>query len=183
MTILILFASTEGQTRKIVLFMRERLERAGRKVRLIEASDDIDVDLSSFEQVIVAASLHAGSYQEPVATFAARHHLALNRMNATFVSVSLSAAGKDAEDIKGLADCVAAFERETGWRPARVEHVAGAFRYSAYNILKRWAMKYIAWRKGQSTDTSHDSELTDWAALARFVDEMAQVARAQPRPA
>jgi|GEM_PF-5153001 prephenate dehydrogenase len=32
------------------------------------------------------------------------------------------------------------------------------------------AMKYIAWRKGQSTDTSLDHELTDWAALARFVD-------------
>jgi predicted CoA-binding protein len=32
------------------------------------------------------------------------------------------------------------------------------------------AMKDIAWRKGQSTDTSRDHELTDWAALARFVN-------------
>lgn len=32
------------------------------------------------------------------------------------------------------------------------------------------AMTYIAWRKGQPTDTSRDHELTDWAALARFVD-------------
>jgi len=31
-------------------------------------------------------------------------------------------------------------------------------------------MKYIAWRKRQSTDISRDHELTDRAALARFVD-------------
>lgn len=179
MNILILFATTEGQTRKISLFMRDRLERAGHKVRLIEASDDIDVDPASFDRVIIAASLHSGSYQTPVIAFAVHHHAALNQMNAVFVSVSLSAAGKDPEDVNGLADCLAAFERETGWRPARVEHVAGAFRFMAYDILKRWALTYIAWRKGQSTDTSQDHELTDWEALTRLTDRIAQ----QPTPA
>lgn len=31
-------------------------------------------------------------------------------------------------------------------------------------------MKDFAWRKGQSTDISRDHQLTDRAALARFVD-------------
>jgi hypothetical protein len=49
---------------------------------------------------------------------------------------------------------------ETGWSPKLIHHVAGAFRYTSYDFLKRWAMKYIAYRKGAPTDTSRDYELT-----------------------
>ena len=52
--------------------------------------------------------------------------------------------------------------------------VAGAFRYTSYDFLKRWAMKYIAYRKGGPTDTSHDYELTDWDDLTRFVDSFVE---------
>jgi len=172
MNILILFGSTEGQTRKIVMYVRDHLEQSGHKVRFIEASDDIDVDISTFDRIIIAASLHVGDYQPSVVGFATAHHAALNLMDASFLSVSLAAAGKDAEDTEGLARCVARFEEETGWYPTRTEHVAGAFRFTRYDLMKRWAMKYIAWKKGQSTDTSRDHELTDWAALARFVDSV-----------
>jgi menaquinone-dependent protoporphyrinogen oxidase len=168
--ILILFGSTEGQTRKIAMFVRDRVEKAGHKVRLMEASDDIDIGITSFDRVIVAASLHSGDYQTSVAEFVTAHHAELNQMETAFLSVSLSAAGTDKEDLEGLANCVARFEEDTGWHPARVEHVAGAFRFTRYDLMKRWALKYIAWKKGQSTDTSRDHELTDWAALARFVD-------------
>lgn len=170
MNILIFFGSTEGQTRKIAMFIRDRLEQAGNKVRLIDASDDIDVDITTFDRVIVAASLHAGDYQSSVVDFATTHHPELNRMETAFISVSLSAAGKDTEDAEGLANCVARFEADTGWHPARVKHVAGAFRFTRYDLMKRWALKYIAWQKGQSTDTSRDHELTDWAALKRFAE-------------
>ncbi|MCX7324529.1 MAG: hypothetical protein NTZ14_08885 [Hyphomicrobiales bacterium] len=180
MNILILFGSTEGQTRKIAMFLRDRLEKAGNKVRLVEASEDMDVDIAMFDRVIIAASLHTGDYQPAVVAFATTHHALLNRMDAAFLSVSLSAASKDKEDVDGLANCVARFEADTGWKPARIEHVAGAFRFTRYDLMKRWALRYIAWRKGQSTDTSHDHELTDWDALARFAAAIASTAPLAP---
>ncbi|MCX7341635.1 MAG: protoporphyrinogen oxidase [Hyphomicrobiales bacterium] len=176
MNILILFGSTEGQTRKIAMFVRDRLEGAGHKVRLLEASVDIDVDVAMFDRVIIAASLHAGDYQPAVVAFATAHHALLNRMDAAFLSVSLSAAGKDKEDVDGLASCVTRFAADTGWHPARIEHVAGAFRFTRYDLMKRWALRYIAWKKGQSTDTSRDHELTDWDALAQFAVAIASSA-------
>jgi menaquinone-dependent protoporphyrinogen IX oxidase len=33
--------------------------------------------------------------------------------------------------------------------------------YTSYDFLKRWAMKYIAHRRGVPTDRSQDHELTD----------------------
>lgn len=180
MDILILFGSTEGQTRKIAMFVRDRLELAGHKVRSIEASGDIDVDLTLFDRIIIAASLHVGDYQPSVVDFVTAHHAALNRMGASFLSVSLSAAGNDTEDTEGLAKCLARFESDTGWHPARTEHVAGAFRFTRYDLMKRWALKYIAWRKGQSTDTTADHELTDWGTLASFADTIASTKPAVP---
>ena len=60
------------------------------------------------------------------------------------LSVSLSAAGTDAEDWAGIHKCVAQFEADTGWIPGRVEHVAGAFRFSEYDFFRAWAMRRIA---------------------------------------
>jgi menaquinone-dependent protoporphyrinogen oxidase len=47
---------------------------------------------------------------------------------------------------------------------------AGAFRFTRYGFLKRWVLRYIAYRRGQPTDTSQDYELTDWTALQDLTD-------------
>lgn len=173
MNILIVYGTTEGQTRKIARFMSDRLRDRGETVTLIEALEvPPDLDPQAYDAVIVAASLHVGQYQAPVVEFAGKHHAALNTMKSAFVSVSLAAAGKDEDDLQGLARCVAQFQQQTGWTRQTLHHAAGAFRYTQYDFLKRWALKYIAWRKGQPTDAGKDYELTDWEALGRFVDEL-----------
>lgn len=171
MRILILYGTTEGQTRKIAQFMHNRLCDAGHRVTLLEAIEaPDDLDPRDFDAVILAASLHVGRYQAPLEHFAQRRHEVLNAMPSAFVSVSLAAAGDDEDDVRGLAQCVADFERRTGWTLTQLHHAAGAFRYTQYDFLKRWALKYIAWRKGAPTDGGRDYELTDWAALGRFLD-------------
>jgi menaquinone-dependent protoporphyrinogen oxidase len=103
------------------------------------------------------------------------HLSSIGTVTNGFISVSLAAAGHDREDIAGLEKCVANFVLETGWTPGHIHHVAGAFRYTAYDFFKRWAMKYIAYRKGAPTDTSRDYELTDWDDVARFADAFVSV--------
>jgi menaquinone-dependent protoporphyrinogen oxidase len=174
MRIVIVYGTTEGQTRKVATFVGDRLEQAGHTVELLDASTlPQDFDLPGFDRAILAASLHAGRYQAPVEHFATRNSRMLNTIPTAFLSVSLAAAGDSEEDKRGLAECLERFLATTGVRPVVVEHVAGAFRYTEYDFLKRWAMKYIAWRKGQPTDTGRDYEYTDWDALARFAEAFA----------
>lgn len=171
MNCLILYGTTEGQTRKIATFLRDHMARAGHTATLVDAVEvPPDLDPRRFDRVLVAASVHIGRYQAAVEDWAHRHAAALSGTGAAFISVSLAAAGTDQDDVKGLAQCVEEFKRRTGWSPATVHHVAGAFRYTQYDFFKRWALKYIAWRKGAPTDTTQDYELTDWAALERFAD-------------
>lgn len=174
---LVVYGTTEGQTRKIARFIADRLAVLGHEARLIDAAEP-EPEPGTFGAAVIAASLHAGRYQAPVVDFVRRGHVTLNAMPAAFVSVSLSAASHDADDLDGLARCVADFEQRTQWRPREIYHAAGAFRFTQYDFLKRWALKYIAYRKGQPTDTSKDYELTDWDALGAFVDRFAAKLRA-----
>lgn len=171
MKFLLVYGTTEGHTRKIAQFVADHLAQQGQETQMTDAVDaTVSADPRDFDAVIIAASLHAGRYQSAVIHFVREHLAAIGARPNAFLSVSLAAASDDADDLQGLKRCVSAFAHQTGWTPLRLHHVAGAFRYTSYDFMKRWAMKYIAYRKGGPTDTSRDHELTDWADLAQFVD-------------
>lgn len=170
MLILIAYATTDGQTRKIARFAADRLAGQGHGVELLNVEDAGGLDLSRFDGAILAGSLHAGGYQKALGRFAAAEQARLAKMPTLFLAVSLSAAGNDAEDWAGLNRCLADFQAETGWTPGRTEHVAGAFRFSEYDFFRAWAMRRIADQKGETVEPGTDKEYTDWAALILALD-------------
>lgn len=170
MFLLIAYATTDGQTRKIARFAADRLVTTGHSVELLNVEDADGLDLSRFDGAVLAGSLHAGGYQKALARFARDQAAALALLPTLFLAVSLSAAGNDPEDWSGLRRCLAEFETETGWTPGRVEHVAGAFRFSEYDFFRAWAMRRIADQKGEQVDPGKDKEYTDWAALILALD-------------
>jgi menaquinone-dependent protoporphyrinogen oxidase len=179
MHILVVYGTNEGQTQKIARFVSERLARQGHQVVTADASEAPALpDPRRFEAVLVAASVHLGRYQPAVIQFVREQRAAISARANAFLSVSLAAAGHGAEDVAGLKKCVAEFVQASGWTPQRVHHVGGAFRYTAYGLLTRCVMKYIAWRKGAPTDTQRDYELTDWDDVARFADTFTSAAEA-----
>ena len=188
MKLLLVYGTTEGQTQKVAHFVHDHLARQGHQIRVFNAidSDAEAAEPLEFDAVIIAASLHAGRYQAAIVDFVSKHVATINARPNAFLSVSLAAASDDEDDVQGLEQCVANFTQQTGWVPQRTHHVAGAFRYTSYDFLKRWAMKYIAYRKGAPTDASRDHELTDWADLAHFVETFSRSASAsiatQARP-
>ena len=172
--VVILYGTHEGQTRKIATFIADRLKHKGVSSTLIDAADlDPDASLPAFDAAIVAASLHAGGFQKSVTRVVAKHVASVSAKPNVFISVSLSAAGEDEEDWRGLEQCLDEFFSQAGWRPQRVEHVAGAFRYTQYDFFKRMIMKRIAKERGAPIDTSRDWEMTDWDKLGAFIDAFA----------
>ena len=171
MKILIVFATTEGQTAKVARFVLDRLVAAGHSAALLPAAEAGAVDPAGFDGAVVAGSVHAGHYQKDLVGWARAHAGPLGQVPTLFLSVSLGAAGDDAEDWAGLRACVDRFAAETGWTPARVEHVAGAFRFSEYDFFKSWAMRWIASRKDPGAPSGEDREYTDWEALEALVGD------------
>ena len=171
MYLLIAYATTDGQTRKIARFAADRLAGQGHGVELLNVEDAEGLDLARFDGAILAGSLHAGGYQKALTRFVTGAKPALDRMPTLFLAVSLSAAGNDPDDWKGLRACLKDFQDDTGWTPGRIEHVAGAFRFSEYDFFRAWAMRRIADQKGEAVEPGKDKEYTDWAALILAVDQ------------
>ncbi|MGK2227917.1 MAG: menaquinone-dependent protoporphyrinogen oxidase [Devosia sp.] len=171
MTVLIAYATSEGQTRKIARHIADRIADGGGAVELVHVADAEEIELGRFDRVILAGSIHIGHYQRALSDFAARYADQLNSGATLFVSVSLAAAGHDADDWNGFEPILDDFKAATGWTPGHVAQVAGAYQPSRYDIFRRFVMRRIvASKQPAGTDLDADKEYTDWPALDALVD-------------
>lgn len=170
MKLFIGYATSEGQTRKIARHVADRIVAAGHSVELAGLGDAGDAELSRFDAAILCGSVHVGHYQRVVSDFAADHLPALDAMPTLFLSVSLAAAGHDAEDWRGLETILADFQEATGWTPGEVAQVAGAYMPSQYDVFRKFVMRRIVAARDPEADLDWDREYTDWPALDALVD-------------
>jgi len=180
----VFFATREGQTCKIAERIAAALRAQGidsdvRDVRTLRTP----INWREYGRVFIAASVHVQHHEREMIAFVRRNRAELERVDAAFLSVTLSEAGaedphatperrqRSAGDAQRMIDV---FIRETAWKPARSLRVAGALAYSRYDPLIRFIMKRIARSQDAPTDTSRDYEFTDWTAVDRFVDDVAR---------
>lgn len=175
--VLVLYGTTEGQSARIAQAIGDTLSGEGFKVDIVDAAADRP-DAEAFDAVVVVASVHAGEYQDAVIDWTRRHARALNAMPSAFVSVSLGVLQDDPKVREESEAIRTRFLEKTGWKPTSLLPVAGALKYSRYNLVKRLMMKRIAAQAGGDTDTSRDYDYTDWNAVARFARQFAQRAKA-----
>ena len=166
MNILLIYGTTEGQTRKISETVKPELEKTGHVVTLCDATTH-PVGPEGFDAVIVSASLHTGRYQAAVYDYIKKHHAMLNRMHSAFISVSLTAAGVDAEEWKELRAITNRFLTACQWKPCMTEYVAGALLFTEYDYFKKMVMRMIAKKEGRPA--TGDTEYTDWNKLREFL--------------
>jgi len=167
--ILVLYGTTDGQTRKISMALGETLRTTGADVDVANAAGEGPVpNPDQYDAVIVAGSVHAGGYQRAVRRWVRTHAAALGRRPTAFVSVCLGVLEhKPAVDAE-LAKIRERFFATTGWRPQTVKVVAGALPYTRYGWLKKMVMRRIVAKAAGDVDTSRDYEYTDWKDLAEF---------------
>ena len=167
--ILIAYATTDGQTERIVRYIGEILRERRAVADIVELKKHgPNPDPTRYDQVIVAASVHAGGYQSGMRKWAARHARELNGKPTIFVSVCLGVLEHSAKTDAALDEILRKMSSETGWKPGQVKVVAGALMYRHYNWLKRWMMRRIVAKAHGDVDTSRNYEYTDWADLHRF---------------
>ena len=178
--VLIVYATREGQTEKIARRMCAVIEATGHPVELIDAKHPIPGPrLEQAGAILVGSPIRAQGYLPSIVRFIRKHRSTLERVPSAFFSVGLAIVSRVADGRAQTLALVEALIAATGWKPARVELMAGALPYSKYGFLTRFVMRRIARHEGGDTDTSRDYEYTDWSAVDRFAREF--VAGAFPR--
>jgi menaquinone-dependent protoporphyrinogen oxidase len=167
--ILIVYASTHGQTAKIAGALADTLRGLPAVVDVFEAGA-MACRPEDYDGVVVAASVHAGKHQKRIRRWVKTHASALKSRPSAFVSVCLAVLGNDPRARQELDAIVERFTREVGWTPAIVKPVAGALLYTRYNWFIRRLMKRIVAKAGGDTDTGRDFEYTDWQDVREFAE-------------
>lgn len=173
-TILILYATSEGQTARIAQRMARTFRARGHVAETCPAEAlSQRRQLESYDGVIVGASVHYGRHPSHLRTLVRQHGSALQARPNAFFSVSLSAGGPGAKPdaAKRYLDL---FLRQVDWRPQQTATFAGALQFSQYGAFKRLLMMIFVGLAGGDTDTSRDYEYTDWDAVERFAATFAQ---------
>jgi menaquinone-dependent protoporphyrinogen oxidase len=175
--ILIIFGTTDGHTAKVAQAMAATFRDAGFETDVVNAAQE-DPSADAYDGIVVAASVHGGSYQRHVKRWVRKQAEPLSRKPTAFVSVCLGVLQRDEAVERELAAIFEKFLRSTGWQPTTVKTVAGALLYTRYNFIKRWVMRRIVRKAGGDTETGRDYEYTDWKDLGQFAAHFADRVRA-----
>jgi menaquinone-dependent protoporphyrinogen oxidase len=183
MKVLVIYATTEGHTRKIAEHVADRLHASGHKTVLTDADDTADANPANFDATIVAAPVYDGTYPASVIAFASARQSALQRTRSALLSVSLAAASTDPDDAAELDATVSMFTAQTRWQPDAVHHVMGALKCDRSDFFRRWALKLLS-RETHVPSKAGECQLTDWVDLSRWTDAFvgpSQEAKHPPR--
>ena len=179
-SILIVYGTTDGHTRKIAQVLAENFRAQRCSVDLVDAAGTLRrLSPEVYDGVVVAASVHIGSYQAAVKRWVRTHVGKLNQRPTAFLSVCLAVLEKRPQATREIERIVQRFLRDCGWQPTATRLVAGAVPYTRYNWFKKWLMKRLVGKAGGGTDTSRDYEYTDWNELRRFTQQFAEQLTAQ----
>lgn len=176
MRILIVYGTTEGQTRKIANEIEGQLRGQGHECVEVDATQlPRSLDLASYDGVIVAARVHAGRYPRAVRAFVIGNREVLTALPSAFVSVSMAAAHHRAGDAQRAQGYVDQFLRSSRWQPRMVHHAAGARLYARHGAFGRFILGLV---DAHRYDPTRDHEFTDWASLKSFIRAWAKSAQA-----
>ncbi|MGO4822644.1 MULTISPECIES: menaquinone-dependent protoporphyrinogen IX dehydrogenase [unclassified Flavobacterium] len=170
MKLLIIYGTTEGQTRKIAHYIESILKNANHEVTIADTTAD-PPSPKSYDAILIGSSIHMHKYQSSVKHYIKKYIADLNQMPAAFFSVSLAVASDLDDEHLEVQKITNDFLEQTGWQPILISQIAGALKYTEYDYFKRLIMKMISKKQGGATDTSQDYEYTNWDEVAKFTNE------------
>lgn len=167
--VLIVFGGRYGQTAKIARRIAERAGAEGMKADLMPVKRmPRNLQLETYEAVIIAAPVFFGRYQRAVERFVSRNLAQLSVVRNALVSVSNAAAA----DRTTAEEYVQQFARRTGWTPDSVLHAGGAEEWSRYGFFTRMIVRSAIRKTGREPDTTRDVEYTKWDEVDGFAAEL-----------
>lgn len=181
---LIIYGTKEGQTAKIADKIGEVVRQRGFQADVYDARKvPTKFQIDGYTAALVGSSIHMLQWSSPALQFVRRYKTQLDKVPSAFFSVSMTAASTTPEERSKLDPYVQKFFNKTGWNPKMVGNFAGSLAYTKYGFFTRWLMLRIARSKGESSDTSHDVEFTDWEQVTKFAEDFISSVENKPAPA
>ncbi len=169
MKALLLTASTDGQTEKIMRVLASDILYDDYDILDIHTNPKID--WQDYDMVVIGASIRYGHYHKNLYQFIKENAQQLNAMKSYFFGVNLVArkANKNTAETNSYTR---KFLQKIEWKPQRVAVFAGACAWSKYNFWQTKIIQLIMVITKGPTDTGQDIEFTDWQNVTAFAKSL-----------
>lgn len=175
MSALLLYCSTDGQTKKIMTQIANELRQHGYECDVRDlTSVQQSLNLSAYNKVLVGASIRYGYFNKTLDKFITRHLTQLNSMPSAFFGVNLTArkAEKNTPETNAY---MRKFLEKTPWKPTLTGVFAGALFYPRYKWIDRVMIQLIMKMTKGETDPTKEIEYTDWNKVSEFATHFAKI--------
>ncbi|MEG9490929.1 menaquinone-dependent protoporphyrinogen IX dehydrogenase [Mannheimia indoligenes] len=171
MKTLILYFTTDGQTKKIAERLADSITHDVELISLKDQAVDFGEKIANADQIVIGASIRYGHFNPLVYQFVEQHYVVLNQKKTAFYGVNLTAR-KENRNTPETNTYIRKFLAKIKWQPTQVEVFAGALFYPRYNLFDRVMIRFIMKITKGETDTSKEYEYTDWQKVESFGEKL-----------
>lgn len=171
---LIVYSSTDGQTKKICSRLTEILEENNNHVDLVAVNHADEAKIVAADKIVIGASIRYGKHSKPLYDFVNRHKRLIERKPNAFFSVNV-VARKPEKNSPETNPYLKKFLKQVSWEPRESAVFAGKIDYPKYGAYDRFMIRFIMWATNGPTNPQATIEFTDWEKVAEFgkvVNEM-----------
>lgn len=164
---LIIYSTTDGQTGRISHRLQQVIEQQGHQVTLCSITECSNLDLQTFDKIVIGASIRYGKHSPLVTDFVNRNKELLDSKSNAFFSVNV-VARKPEKSRPEANPYLQKFLKRISWSPKELAVFAGKIDYPSYRFFDRLMIRLIMWMTKGPTDPKTVVEFTDWRQVEVF---------------
>jgi len=165
--IIIIYSTTDGHTRHICQHLQQVIEKRSNQVVLNSINDDTEIDLNSFDKIVIGASIRYGKHRPKVYEFINKNLPVLESKPNAFFTVNV-VARKPEKNHPDTNPYLLKFLRQIPWKPKNLAVFAGKINYQKYKFLDRMMIRFIMWITKGPTHPNTNVDFTDWSQVEDF---------------
>lgn len=173
-TVIIIYSSVDGQTKKICTRIKDALDANHHSVDMVHINS-LTTQIDTYDKVLLASSIRYGKHNEDIEKFIHANAKVLNSKKAAFVSVNL-VARKEEKSKPDTNPYVIKFLDSIPWQPRLVAVFAGTLNYSMYTFKDRILIKLIMLITKGPINSKTNIEYTNWDNVDTFIHEFSALA-------
>jgi len=172
--VIIIYSTTDGHTKRICSRIEQVIKDAGDDVKVVSIDDVGSVDVTSFDKIVIGASIRYGVHHKKVYDFIRVNHEMLDSKPNAFFSVNV-VARKPEKNQPDTNPYLKKFLKEITWQPNQLAVFAGKIDYPRYSFLDRNIIRFIMWMTKGPTDPAETIEFTDWKQVEDFAHVVSEM--------
>lgn len=162
-----IFSTIDGHTQEICKRLKEVVELEGHEAELTELTSNSDIDIGSFDRIVIGASIRYGKHRPDVARFIETNKDVLTTKPSAFFSVN-AVARKPEKQTPETNPYVRKFLKSITWTPPVIGIFAGKIDYPRYGFVDKTMIRFIMWMTKGPTNPNGTFEFTNWDDVEAF---------------